>query len=92
MKATPAEAFIAGFKRGVKGEMVCIDCATVATPKQTMKGSFVIELFLWLCFIVPGLLYSLWRLTTKGKGCPRCGGKMIPTDSPAAKKIIGATD
>ena len=38
------------------------------------KGSIWIELVLWLCFLVPGLLYSLWRMFSKEQVaiCPSC--------------------
>lgn len=67
-------------------EMYCANCGTVAKPKRITKGSLLIEIFLWLFFLVPGLLYSLWRLTTKFEACPSCGApNMIPTDSPKAR-------
>lgn len=62
-------------------------CGTDAKPKSKTKGSIWIELFLWLMFIVPGVIYSLWRLSTREKVCPACGApNMVPLDSPAAKK------
>jgi hypothetical protein len=54
------------------------------------KGSFLIEFLLWVCFIVPGLIYSIWRLGTRHKGCPSCGGPMIPVDSPVARAAMRA--
>lgn len=33
------------------------------------------EVFLWLLLIVPGFIYSLWRLTTKTKVYPKCGAR-----------------
>jgi hypothetical protein len=47
------------------------------------------EVVLWLLLIVPGLMYSLWRLTTRAKVCPKCGAPyMIPTNSPKAIKTL----
>lgn len=66
-------------KRENEQQMVCERCATVAVPKTITKGAFLIELVLWCAFLVPGLVYSLWRLTTRYEGCPACGGQMIPT-------------
>jgi ribosomal protein S27AE len=67
-------------------EKYCPNCGTIAKPKTLTKGSFLIEVFLWLLLIVPGLIYSLWRMTSKAKVCPGCGNpNMIPTDSPMAK-------
>ncbi len=66
-------------------ELYCPNCGTIGKPKRLTKGSFVIEVFLWLLLIVPGLLYSLWRMTSKQLVCPSCQHpNMIPTDSPKA--------
>lgn len=63
----------------------CMVCGTDAKPKSKTKGSIWIELFLWLMFIVPGVIYSLWRLSTREKVCPACGApNMVPLESPAA--------
>jgi hypothetical protein len=66
-------------------EMICLNCGTIGKPKSITKGSICIEIILWLLFIIPGLIYSIWRLTTRTKGCPLCSGKMIPLDSPRGK-------
>ena len=74
-------------------QMYCQHCGTVGQPKTRVKGSFLIELVLWLCFIVPGLIYSIWRLTTKEKVCPKCGmPNMIPADSPKASAALSASE
>lgn len=70
-------------------ELYCPNCGTVAKPKKVTKGSFIIEVFLWLLMIVPGLLYSLWRMTSKTVACPSCGApNMIPTSSPKARQAL----
>jgi len=55
-----------------------------------MKGYFIVEVILWLCFILPGLIYSLWRHTTTAYNvCPKCSHpNMIPSDTPIGKKLI----
>lgn len=69
--------------------MYCQNCGAVGVPKSRVKGSFLVEIVLWLCFLIPGLIYSIWRLTTKEKVCPTCGApNMIPTDSPRAKAAL----
>ena len=66
--------------------MYCKKCGNVGPTKRTMKGSFAIELVLWLFFLLPGLIYSIWRLTTKGRGCSVCGSEdVIPANAPLAK-------
>jgi hypothetical protein len=63
----------------------CTQCGTVGQPKKITKGSFGMELLMWLLMILPGVLYSLWRITSRYKGCPNCGAAhMIPATSPVA--------
>ena len=70
-------------------KMYCQNCGTVGNPKNLTKGSFLIELILWLCFLIPGVIYSLWRLSTRAAVCPRCGApNMIPADSPKARVAL----
>jgi hypothetical protein len=61
-------------------EFYCPNCGTVGRPKTATRGSFLMEVSLWLLLIVPGLIYSLWRLTTKTKVCPKCGAPPYDSD------------
>lgn len=54
------------------GDIKCPNCGFIGAPVKYTRGSFWIEIILWLCFLVPGLIYSVWRLTTKSIVCPRC--------------------
>jgi hypothetical protein len=39
------------------------------------------EVFLWLLFLLPGFIYSIWRLCARYQGCPMCGEKnLIPME------------
>ncbi|OGF22362.1 hypothetical protein A2Y83_04000 [Candidatus Falkowbacteria bacterium RBG_13_39_14] len=72
-----------------KQQFVCATCGFVGYPIKVVKGSIFIEIVLWLSFIVPGLIYSIWRLTSKYDACPKCkNASMIPTDSPMGQKLI----
>ncbi len=67
---------------------ICSDCGNIGFPKKITPGSFFIELILWLMMILPGLIYSIWRLTNRKEGCPKCSGTiMIPLNSPRGKKL-----
>lgn len=84
---------IIGPKTYPRGSMLCLQCHQVGQPKTKVKGSFLVELALWICFLIPGLIYSLWRSSSAGreKVCPHCGSnQLIPPSSPAAKKILEA--
>ena len=74
---------------GKKKDMFCIDCHHQGELKIHTKGYFLIELVLWICFIVPGLIYTIWRVSSRQKMCVECGGvNLIPVDSPRARQLL----
>ncbi|GBD98844.1 proteolipid membrane potential modulator [bacterium BMS3Abin07] len=69
-------------------QLICSNCGSVGTPKTVTKGSTLIEVLLWLFFFIPGVIYSIWRLTTRTKACGSCGAeKLVPLNSPMGKKV-----
>lgn len=67
---------------------ICSNCGTIGKPKTIVKGTFLIEVVLWLFLIVPGIIYTLWRVSTKYKGCSTCDSKnIVPLDSPRGKEL-----
>jgi hypothetical protein len=65
----------------------CLDCGSSARPVKHTPGSFLLELFLWCLFLVPGLVYSLWRLSARGSVCRVCDSRrIVPSDSPRARR------
>ena len=69
-------------------QLICPNCGTIGNPKKHTKGSFIIEIVLWLFFIIPGVIYSFWRLTTRKKKCRSCGAEnMVPLNSPVGIKL-----
>jgi predicted RNA-binding Zn-ribbon protein involved in translation (DUF1610 family) len=70
-------------------EYICTACGHVGDSKTVFKGHFLIELVLWLCFIVPGLIYTIWRRTSTFEACPTCGNpNLLPAHSPMARKFL----
>lgn len=70
------------------GPLICATCGSRGTPRTRTRGSTWLELALWLCFIVPGLIYSIWRLTTRQPVCPECGSAgMISVNTPRGKQL-----
>jgi hypothetical protein len=68
---------------------LCLQCGTVGQTKRIMKGSILTEFVLWMLFLLPGLIYSVWRYTSVVDGCAKCGsGSVIPLDSPFAQKAL----
>jgi len=73
----------------MSNDLICKSCGHYGDPSNETRGSFSIELILWLCFLVPGLVYSLWRLSTRRDVCAKCGSAdLIPIDSPLGKKLF----
>ncbi|MGC1602305.1 MAG: hypothetical protein WA757_18850 [Candidatus Acidiferrales bacterium] len=70
-------------------QKICLQCGSVGNTKGFMKGSVLTELFLWLFFILPGLIYSIWRHSTVAQVCSKCGSSnVIPLDSPVARNLL----
>ena len=72
-------------------ESLCVDCHTIGKPRKVIKGNVVAEIFLWCLFLLPGMIYTVWRLSTRHLACRACGGStLIPVDAPRARQILGA--
>ena len=70
-------------------EIICSNCGYIGKPKRIAKGSTGVEIILWLCFLIPGLIYSFWRLSSYHAACPTCGSEnLVPLDSPNGKKLV----
>ena len=57
--------------------VTCPVCKHTGPPKRVTPGSFWIEVVLWLFFIIPGVIYSLWRLSARKSICTRCGNPYV---------------
>ena len=64
-------------------EFYCTACGTVGHPRVRNRGSSAIEIILWLCFILPGLCYTLWRMGRKGYDEPKSNW--------SARKLLAAS-
>lgn len=68
-------------------EKICSTCGHCGSGDTA--GSFWIELLLWLCFGLPGLIYTIWRLTTRGRSCAKCdSATLIPADTPRGRELL----
>lgn len=89
-----AVAFIVGLvmmllKRRSSTDAICTACGFRGYAKSHTKGSLAIEVILWLAFIIPGLIYSIWRLITQQEVCPNCKTPaMIPVASPRGQQLL----
>ena len=72
-------------KKDSTQKMFCMNCGHEDSISSKMRGSDGIELVLWLCYIVPGIIYSIWRRGKKETTCKICGStNLIPSSSPMA--------
>jgi hypothetical protein len=70
---------------------VCTLCGFTGAPSPRVGGSILIEIVLWCFFLIPGLIYSLWRLGSKDQVCPSCQRPaMIPAFSPKGEELVNA--
>lgn len=58
-------------------QVYCHQCGGQGRPALYTPDSILIEIVLWLCFIIPGLLYSLWRHAARKKVCSYCGNPYV---------------
>lgn len=68
--------------------MICPNCGSHGAPAVRVRGSIWIEIILWCMLILPGLIYSIWRLSTKEPVCPLCDHRgVIPITSPKGMEL-----
>lgn len=71
-----------------KNACICSNCGCIGKPKTVTRGSIFIEIVLWLAMLIPGLIYSIWRLTTRYKACPKClADHPIPLNTPRGRQL-----
>jgi len=76
----------------VRGDAICTSCGMVGKGRRVVEGSVLIELVLWCFFLVPGLIYSIWRLTTAHYPCRNCKqDSLIPLQSPMGRQLRSQT-
>lgn len=68
---------------------ICTSCGSMDGTKSHTKGNMAIELVLWCLFIVPGLIYSLWRVGSRSAVCASCGGsQLVKATSPVGADLM----
>lgn len=73
----------------MKNAVVCTKCGTVGQPKTVTPGYLILEIILWCCWIIPGIIYSYWRHGARHKACKACGSReVIGVDTPVGKTLI----
>jgi hypothetical protein len=69
-------------------QQICSSCGSQGNTKKHTRGSLLIDIVLWLCGILPGILYSFWRLGTRKVVCGVCSADtLIHADTPRGKQL-----
>ena len=61
---------------GQNRTLYCTACKN-KTGSPKLKGHLLIEVILWLCYIVPGLIYTIWRRQGEASLCPFCNNETL---------------
>jgi len=70
-------------------DYVCRNCGSVDKPEQKLKGHFLITLILLLCWIIPGIIYMIWRRSGLKNTCSHCGSdQIVSTESAAGQAAL----
>lgn len=70
-------------------DKICRSCGAVGDAATHTPGSIGIELVLWCFFLVPGLIYSLWRHAKRGAACAQCHSHdLVAVGSPIGRKLM----
>lgn len=69
-------------------KMICSQCGGQKTKIKT-PGTLLLEIFLWLLLLLPGFIYSIWRISGRKKVCADCESEnIIPIQSPKGKQLF----
>ena len=70
-------------------DFICRKCGHIGPHELNKKGKLSIEIILWLLFILPGLIYSIWRRSGRFFACKKCGTHhIVPLNSPLGKEAL----
>lgn len=66
---------------------LCTQCgAETSAPLKVPPGSAWVALALAVPFVLPGVVYTVWRYSMRRPVCPTCGhAQLIPGDAPLAR-------
>lgn len=68
---------------------LCMECGCQRDPIDAKRGLLVIEVFMWLLYIIPGVIYSIWRRVRKQQVCSKCRNpSVVLTSSSRAMGIM----
>ncbi|MCF8724052.1 hypothetical protein LQ236_002072 [Nitrospina gracilis] len=69
-------------------DYICLTCGCQRQPINVRRGHIAIEVLLYLFYIVPGVMYTLWRSVRRHDVCPKCRTpSIVKTTSPQAFQL-----
>ncbi len=60
---------------------ICMECGCQRDPIDAKRGLLAIEICMWLLYILPGVIYSIWRRVRKQQICSNCRNPSIELTS-----------
>lgn len=67
--------------------LICKHCGTLNNGRAALPGNGWIEALLWVLWLFPGLIYSIWRRSGPGV-CASCGKReFVTTGSPMGRML-----
>src|SRR4030067_3100668 len=72
-----------------RGIFLCARCGYLGEARMLERGGTLLELFLWLLGFVPGLIYNLWRFSTRRSVCAVCeSDSLVPLHSARGRELL----
>jgi len=84
MHEPPAKRVVKIPKRG----FICQECGEIGWPRKIVPGSFLLEVFLYFLFVIPGLIYTVYRSSHRQEVCPVCRARMLPLGSAGGHQVV----
>jgi hypothetical protein len=67
---------------------ICSNCGSLNSDTTKEDGSTLITIILLICYIIPGIIYFLWRGSTKRIICKNCkNSTIIDAKTPLGKEM-----
>lgn len=70
----------------------CVACGYVGAPVRRHPGTGWITLVLVIFYVIPAIVYELWRGSAAYDACPRCGGRETMRAAEAGSGLPAATN
>lgn len=69
--------------------LICKQCGTAHQGERVLPGNGWIEFVLYIAYVFPGIIYSIWRRSKKQTPtCAACGSReLVGLDTPVGRKL-----